>query len=69
MRKADPETQVSLKIIRRLIHTGAVPSVPVGNGNRRLVNLDALINYLERPPEGKPEQAQGIRRINERRVV
>ena len=69
LRKADPETQVSLKLIRRLIHTGAVPSVPVCNGNRRLVNLDALINYLERPPEGKPEQAQGIRRINERRVV
>lgn len=69
LRKADPETQVSLKLIRRLIHTGAVPSVPVGNGNRRLVNLDALINYLERPPEGKPEQAQGIRRLNERRVV
>ena len=41
LRKADPETQVSLKLIRRLIHTGAVPSVPVGNGNRRLVNLDA----------------------------
>ena len=24
LRKADPETQVSLKLIRRLIHTGAV---------------------------------------------
>ena len=69
LRKADPETQVSLKLIRRLIHTGAVPSVPVGNGNRRLVNLDVLLDYLESPVAGKPEQAQGIRRINERRVV
>ena len=55
-------------MIRRLIHTGAVPSVPVGNGNRRLVNLDALLDYLE-SPVAEAEQAQGIRRINERRVV
>ena len=67
LRKADPQTQVSLKMIRRLIHTGAVPSVPVGTGNRRLVNYDALLAYLERPTEGEPEQrAHGIRRVDER---
>ena len=69
LRKADPQTQVSLKMIRRLIHTGAVPSVPVGTGNRRLVNYDALLAYLEHPAEDKPEQAHGIRRVDERAGV
>ena len=69
IKQLDPGTQVSLKLIRQLMNTGAVPSVPVGMGNRRLVNLDALLAYLERPAEGNPEQAHGIRRIDERRVV
>ena len=30
LRKLDPETPVSLSFIRRLVKTGAVPSVPVG---------------------------------------
>ena len=34
LRKLDPQTPVSLSFIRRLVKTGAVPSVPVGNGNR-----------------------------------
>lgn len=69
LRRLDPQTQVSLKMIRRLVNTGAVPSVGVGNGSRRLVNVDALISFLESPPEDKPERVQGIRRIDERRVV
>ena len=35
LRKLDPETPVSLSFIRRLVKTGAVPSVPVGAGKRR----------------------------------
>ena len=45
LRRIDPQTPVSLSFIRRLVKTGAVPSVPVGNGNRRLVNFDALCAY------------------------
>lgn len=64
LRKSDPETQVSLKMIRRLVHTGAIPSVPVGNGSRRLLNYDALLDYLAAPPADKPaERVQGIRRV------
>ena len=69
IKQIDPGTQVSLKFVRHLMNTGAVPSVPVGMGNRRLVNLDALLAYLEHPAEDKPEQTHGIRRIDERRVV
>ena len=67
LRRADPDTPVSLKMIRRLMKTGAVPSVPVGGGTRRLVNYDALLTYLAAPCEDKPtERAQSIRRVDER---
>lgn len=67
LRKLDPETPVTLRFIKQLMHTGAVPSVPVGNGNRRLLNFDALVNYLENPPAESVQQvAPGIRRIPER---
>lgn len=66
IRRLDPGTQVSLKLVRRLMNSGAVPSVSVGSGNRRLVNLDALLAYLEHPAEDAPEQAHGIRRVDER---
>lgn len=67
LRKLDPDTPVSLSFIRRLVKTGAVPSVPVGNGNRRLVNFDALCAYLENPPEEMQVQTVGgIRRVPER---
>lgn len=69
IRRLDPGTQVSLKLVRRLMNSGAVPSVSVGCGNRRLVNLDALLDYLEHPAEDAPEAVHGIRRIDERRVV
>lgn len=69
IRRLDPGTQVSLKLVRRLMNSGAVPSVSVGSGNRRLVNLDALLDYLEHPVEDTPRAVHGIRRIDERRVV
>ena len=50
LKKIDPDTPVSLSFIRRLVKTGAVPSVPVDTGKRRLVNFDALVAYLENPP-------------------
>lgn len=67
LRRIDPQTPVSLSFIRRLVKTGAVPSVPVGNGNRRLLNFDALCEYLEHPPEEMQVQTVGgIRRVPER---
>ena len=47
LKKLDPETPVSLPMLRRLIREGKVPSVPVGSGKRRLVNPEAVIAYLE----------------------
>ena len=37
LRQIDPNTPVSLSFIRRLVRTGAIPSVPVGAGKRRLL--------------------------------
>lgn len=66
LRRIDPQTPVSLSFIRRLVKTGAVPSVPVGAGKRRLVNLDALIEYLSNPPAEQSQQVRGIRPVSER---
>ena len=66
LRKLDPDTPVSLSFIRRLVKTGAVPSVPVGAGRRRLVNFDALCAYLENPPADEVQTARGIRPVSER---
>lgn len=66
LRKLDPQTPVSLSFIRRLVKSGAVPSVPVGNGNRRFVNFDALCAYLENPPADEVQTARGIRPVDER---
>lgn len=66
LRRIDPQTPVSLSFIRRLVKSGAVPSVPVGAGRRRLVNLDALIEYLSNPPADEVQTARGIRPVSER---
>ena len=41
----DPNTAVTLRMIRRLINTGEIPHVPVGR--KKLVNVDRLLIYLE----------------------
>lgn len=41
----DPETAVTLRFIRGLINTGAVPHVPVGR--KKLVDVDRLMDYLK----------------------
>lgn len=68
LRVIDPNTPVSLSFIRRLVRTGAIPSVPVGGGKRRLLNFDALCAYLENPPvEPVQKVTAGIRPVSERR--
>lgn len=45
IKEQDPDTAVTLRFIRRLINTGAVPHVPVGC--KKLVNVDLLLDYLK----------------------
>lgn len=45
IKEEDPGTAVTLRFIRGLINTGAVPHVPVGK--KKLVNVDKLMEYLK----------------------
>ena len=62
LKKIDPETPVTLNFIRTLARSGKIPFVPIGK--RRLLNFDALLEYLQNPPaEREPEEYGQIRRI------
>lgn len=63
LRRDDPGTQVTLHYLRTLARKGLVPCVQIGR--RRLLNYDALLDYLENPTRETPGTAQGIRRIAE----
>ena len=67
----DPNSPVSERLIKHLVNQGIVPSVPVGNGTRRLINLDALLEYFENPQspatDANNNTVHGIRRIEERK--
>ncbi len=66
LKKLDPDTPVTLSLIKRLIKSGAVPSVPVKGGRCRAVNLDALIEYLNNyTGDESAVKATGIRPIPE----
>lgn len=45
LKEEDPGTAVTLRFIRRLIVTGAVPCVPVGR--KKLIDVDRLMDYLK----------------------
>ena len=45
LRECDPGTAITKTAIRRLVTTGAVPSVRIGT--KYLVDLGALIKYLD----------------------
>jgi len=49
IKTADPYTALTLNGLKRLIRTGAVPSVKIGR--KTLVNFDALIEYLSDPQQ------------------
>lgn len=44
IKQQDPDTAVTLRMIRRLINTGVLPYVPVGR--KKLINVDGLLAYL-----------------------
>ncbi len=60
LRKDDPNTPVTLNYIRALAASGRVPVVKVGR--RRLINYDAMLEYLANPTEEHPQRGI-IRRI------
>ena len=64
LRAVDPNTAVSVHLVRRLINSGAVPSVP--SGNRKLVSVDAVCEYLASGQAAAVPRAGKIRRVNER---
>ena len=64
--KQDPHTCISKNYVRKLIISGAVPSVKIGQ-NRRLVDLDKLLRHIDSFPysDGKDKIDSGIlRRID-----
>ena len=57
----DPQTAISKNLIRKLAVEKRVPTVMAGR--KRLINFDALLQYLADPPQEQPETLGGIRRI------
>lgn len=49
IKQIDPSSAVTARMIRSLIKKEVIPSIPVGNGCRRLIDLDVLMDYLSDP--------------------
>ena len=63
LRKIDPGTAVTPYRIRQLVLDGSIPHVKAGN--KRLVNLDTLLPYLEHAPAPEPVIYGQIRPVKE----
>lgn len=48
LKQADPQTPVTLNMIRSLIRRGTIPCIEVGRG--KLLNYDDLLDYLAAAP-------------------
>ena len=59
IKEQDPDTEVTLHYLRRLIHSGEVPVTPVGR--KKLVDADALIAYIAAGQTMTIEPVRGIR--------
>ena len=65
LKKEDPDTAFTLHALQRLVKTGVVPVVLIGN--KRLVDLDKLPEQLLSVPIHVPEPVRlGIRPIDVR---
>lgn len=53
LKKEDPQTQFTITALRRLVKTGVIPVVLIGN--KRLVDLDKLPEQLLAVPIEYPE--------------
>lgn len=49
MKAEDPETRVTICMLRRLVAEGKVPSIK--SGRKILLNYDTLLAYLSRPSD------------------
>lgn len=61
LKQEDPGTQITVHYLRKLVKTGVIPSVKIGN-NRRLINYDLLLEYLAKPYEERRDSGV-IRRV------
>lgn len=66
IKSMDPNTAIKLHHVRRMIRSGRVPVVQV-SPQRKLVNLDLLIEALADPASLEVQEPTGIRRVEERR--
>lgn len=64
LKQEDPGTQVTLHYLRSIARQGLIPCVQIGR--RRLLNYDALLQFLAHTEQGTPEAVPGIRRIAEK---
>lgn len=63
IRQEDPESCVSLNFIRALAASGKIPVVKIGQ--RRLINVDALMEYLANPDSHeRVDQIGKIRKVS-----
>ena len=51
IKKKDPGSAVTERMIRGLAKKGVIPSVDVGNGSRKLLDMDEVMKYLENPSQ------------------
>ena len=56
LRRIDPHTAVTPYFIRRMVLNGTIPHVKAGN--KRLVNLDTLLEHLACAPAPEPEPVE-----------
>ena len=58
IKERDPDTAITFYSLRRLVKSGTIPSVTVGN--RILVNMEVLERYLNNEPTPKLYGTGGI---------
>ena len=72
LKRIDPDTAITPYFIRRMVLDGTIPHVKAGN--KRLLNLDVLLEYLcmsdpepvpDPAPERRPADCGKIRPIRE----
>lgn len=61
LRTSDPDTALTKTALRRLVVTGQLPSVRIGQ--KYLIDLDILSDYLRGSTPAAIEEMPGIRRI------
>lgn len=68
LKAIDSHTAITSHAIRQMVLDGTIPHITVGN--KRLINLDTLLDYLTNAPAKQPTPIQygQIRPISERGV-